>query len=47
MPGNASNLPVSVQGMVKAWEGDINEGDIFISNDAYNGNMHLPDVNVI
>lgn len=47
IPGNVCFLPVVVQNMVKAWEGDINEGDIFISNDAYNGNMHLPDVSLL
>lgn len=47
MPGNACNLPPAVVNMVKAWKGEVNEGDIFVSNDAYNGNMHLPDVDVL
>jgi N-methylhydantoinase B len=47
IPGMASCLPISVRSMVKTWENDVNEGDVFISNDQYNGNMHLPDVTLL
>ncbi|MFC1938211.1 hydantoinase B/oxoprolinase family protein [Chloroflexota bacterium] len=47
IPILAGALPVSIENMVPSYEGDINEGDIFIHNDCYTGNNHLPDVNVI
>lgn len=40
------SLPVAVKHIAKAYEGDINEGDIFIHNDAYDGGNHLPDTSI-
>ena len=39
-------LPVAVKHIAKAYESDINEGDIFIHNDAYDGGNHLPDTTI-
>jgi len=46
VPALAYAMPVTIKHIAKAYEGDINEGDIFIQNDPYAGNNHLPDVNI-
>ena len=46
LPVLASNLPAAIHEIVDPWEGDIQEGDVFIHNDAYGNNSHLPDINV-
>ena len=40
-------LPYAVKGIVESFEGDIDEGDIFILNDPYRGNNHPPDITII
>ncbi|MDP7525890.1 MAG: hydantoinase B/oxoprolinase family protein, partial [Dehalococcoidales bacterium] len=47
LPLLAGTLPLAVTSIASAFEGDINEGDIFIHNDPYSGNNHLPDINII
>jgi len=42
----AGAIPVALQNIAAAYEGDINEGDIFIHNDCYAGNNHIPDMNI-
>ncbi len=42
----ASAIPVAMENIAKAYEGDINEGDVFVHNDCYTGNNHAPDMNV-
>ncbi len=46
IPLLAGAIPIAMEYIAKAYEGDINEGDIFIHNDCYAGNNHLPDVNI-
>ena len=46
-PGFAGALPYVLPPLVEKYEGDINEGDVFIVNDPYAGNSHIPDMNVI
>ncbi|MFH0812030.1 MAG: hydantoinase B/oxoprolinase family protein [Pseudomonadota bacterium] len=46
LPVLASNLSVAIKEIAEHWEGDINEGDVFVHNDAYGRNTHQPDVNV-
>ena len=46
LPVLAANLPVAIKEIAQHWEGDINEGDIFVHNDAYGRNSHQPDINV-
>jgi len=37
---------ISLQHIAAAYEGNINEGDVFIHNDSYDGNTHLGDLNI-
>jgi N-methylhydantoinase B len=37
---------ISIAHIASAFEGDIQEGDIFIHNDPYDGNTHIGDLNV-
>jgi len=46
VPVLAGALPISLEDIAAAYEGDINEGDIFIHNDPYGGNTHLGDLNI-
>ena len=46
-PGFAGALPYILPPLVKKFEGDINEGDVFIENDPYEGNSHIPDLNIV
>lgn len=46
LPVLAANLNVAIKEIAEYWEGDINEGDVFVHNDAYGRNTHQPDVNV-
>ncbi len=39
-------LPYAVSSIANAFEGDIEEGDIFILNDPYHGNNHPPDITI-
>src|SRR5690606_5429908 len=39
-------LPYAVRGIADAFEGDIEEGDIFILNDPDRGNNHPPDITI-
>lgn len=47
IPILAGAIPTAVYAIAKAYEGDIKEGDIFIHNDPYSGNNHLPDTNIV
>lgn len=46
LPVLAGAIPVALENMVRVYDGDINEGDVFIHNDSYAGNNHAPDMNV-
>jgi N-methylhydantoinase B len=39
-------LPYAVKSIAGRFEGDIEEGDIFILNDPYHGNNHPPDITI-
>jgi N-methylhydantoinase B len=39
-------LPYAVKSIAATFEGDIEEGDIFILNDPYRGNNHPPDITI-
>ncbi len=39
-------LPYAVKSIAGKFEGDIDEGDIFILNDPYHGNNHPPDITI-
>ena len=44
LPGHLCSIPVALQAALRAFDGDINEGDILVLNDPYEGGMHLPDI---
>ena len=46
LPVLASNCSVAIKEIAKYWDGEIEEGDIFVHNDAFGSNSHQPDVNV-
>ncbi len=39
-------LPYAVESIANKFQGDIDEGDIFILNDPYHGNNHPPDITI-
>lgn len=39
-------LPYAIRSIAARFEGDIEEGDIFILNDPYHGNNHPPDITI-
>lgn len=47
LPIHLGSMPDAVRAVVKAFEGDVHEGDVYIHNDPYFGGSHLPDVNVV
>ncbi len=44
LPGHLCSIPVALQAVLAHFGDDIDEGDIFINNDPYDGGMHLPDI---
>ena len=46
-PGHVMPMPWSVRCAMEDFEGDIDEGDIIMLNDAYRGGTHLNDVTVL
>ncbi|NLE73813.1 MAG: hydantoinase B/oxoprolinase family protein [Actinobacteria bacterium] len=46
LPVLASNCSVAIKEIAEYWEGEVEEGDVFIHNDAFGRNSHQPDVNV-
>jgi len=47
LPIHLGSMPDAVRAVVKAFEGDVHDGDVYIHNDPYFGGSHLPDVNVV
>lgn len=46
-PGFACALPYLLPSVLAKYAGRLDEGDIIISNDPYQGNSHLPDMNIL
>ncbi len=46
-PGFAGALPYILPPLIEKYTGNIDEGDIFIENDPYAGNSHIPDLNMV
>lgn len=40
-------LPYAVRSIASTFEGDVDEGDVFILNDPYRGNNHPPDITIL
>ena len=43
LPIHTNSLHVILTSMVKAFEGNVNDGDVIVSNDPYSGNTHVGD----
>lgn len=46
-PGFAGALPYLLPHIVETFGDDIHDGDVFIENDPFYGNSHLPDMNIV
>ncbi len=44
LPVHTNSMHVVLQEISKAFEGNINEGDVIVCNDAYSGNTHVGDL---
>ena len=44
LPGHLGSIPTALAAVMKRYDGDIHEGDIFAMNDPFEGGMHLPDI---
>jgi N-methylhydantoinase B len=44
LPGHLCSIPVALQAVLSRYGENIFEGDILVSNDPYEGGMHLPDI---
>ncbi len=44
LPGHLGSIPTALAVIVDRFANDINEGDMFIMNDPFDGGMHLPDI---
>ncbi|HEY6432011.1 MAG TPA: hydantoinase B/oxoprolinase family protein, partial [Acetobacteraceae bacterium] len=44
LPGHLCSIPVALQAVLARYGENIFEGDILVSNDPYEGGMHLPDI---
>ncbi len=44
LPGHLCSIPVALQAVLARYGENILEGDILVSNDPYEGGMHLPDI---
>jgi 5-oxoprolinase (ATP-hydrolysing) len=47
MPVHLGSMSESVQAVIRAHQGRMNVGDVFVLNDPYHGGTHLPDITVI
>jgi len=44
LPGHLCSIPVALKAVIARYGDDIEEGDILVLNDPYEGGMHLPDI---
>lgn len=44
LPFHLGAMPFAVRSVMRAYEGRIRPGDLFITNDPYDGSTHLPDI---
>lgn len=47
IPMHIGSVPTAMAAMLKRFEGDINEGDLFVLNDPFEGGMHIPDIFIV
>lgn len=46
LPVLASNLPAAIKNIAGKWGENVHEGDVFIHNDPFGMNSHIPDINI-
>lgn len=46
MPTHLGSMGQALQSLIRFWDGDINPGDVYISNDPFDGGTHMPDVHI-
>ncbi len=44
LPGHLCSIPVALQACLRHFGSDIDDGDVLVVNDPYDGGMHLPDI---
>jgi N-methylhydantoinase B len=44
LPGHLGSVPTALQSIMRHFQDDMAEGDVFIMNDPFDGGMHLPDI---
>src|SRR5437879_8273521 len=47
LPVHLASMPFAVQAVTRAFADNMNPGDIFATNDPYDGSTHLPDVALV
>ncbi|WP_020407181.1 hydantoinase B/oxoprolinase family protein [Hahella ganghwensis] len=47
MPVHLGSMSDSIRAVIRKWQGDMQQGDVFVLNAPYNGGTHLPDVTVV
>src|ERR1700736_3685076 len=44
LPGHLGSMPTAMESIMRHYGDNMNEGDVFIMNDPFDGGMHLPDI---
>jgi N-methylhydantoinase B len=44
LPGHLGSVPTAMASIMRHYENDMADGDVFIMNDPFDGGMHLPDI---
>ncbi|MGH6905325.1 MAG: hydantoinase B/oxoprolinase family protein, partial [Geminicoccaceae bacterium] len=44
LPGHLGSIPTALDTVMRMFDGNIRDGDVFVLNDPFAGGMHLPDI---
>jgi N-methylhydantoinase B len=44
LPGHLGSIPTALEAVMRRYRDDMEDGDVFIMNDPFDGGMHLPDI---
>ncbi|MCH8000868.1 MAG: hydantoinase B/oxoprolinase family protein, partial [Proteobacteria bacterium] len=44
LPGHLGSIPTALEAVIRRYRDDMEDGDVFIMNDPFDGGMHLPDI---
>ncbi|MDP6389799.1 MAG: hydantoinase B/oxoprolinase family protein [Alphaproteobacteria bacterium] len=44
LPGHLGSIPTALEAVMRHYRDDMNDGDVFMMNDPFDGGMHLPDI---